>query len=81
MTTTRWAPSRNALAAANCPTGPAPQTAIVSPSLMSHISAPIHPVGKMSVRNRTCSSLRWLGTFIGPKSANGTRTYSACPPW
>ncbi len=41
MPMTRSAPSRYALAIANCPTGPQPQTAIVSPGLMSHISAPM----------------------------------------
>ncbi len=39
-----------------------------------------NPNGWMSERNSTCSSERPLGILIGPTSANGTRTYSACPP-
>jgi hypothetical protein len=38
---TRSAPSMYALRIANRPTGPAPQTAITSPPLMSHSSAPM----------------------------------------
>src|SRR6185437_12678651 len=34
----------------------------------------------MSDRNSTCSSLKCCGTLMGPTSANGMRTYSACPP-
>src|SRR3954464_8164011 len=34
----------------------------------------------MSDRNSTCSSVRWSGTLMGPKSAKGTRAYSAWPP-
>ena len=45
---TRPAPMSLAEAMANCPTGPQPNTATVSPSLMSAISAPNQPVGKMS---------------------------------
>src|SRR4051812_26236465 len=80
MAITRSAPSSRALFIANCPTGPAPHTAITSPGLMSHISAPMYPVGKMSDRNSTCSSVSPSGTLIGPTSANGTRAYSAWPP-
>src|SRR3954462_6745338 len=80
MAMTRAAPSRYALLMANSPTGPHPQTATVSPGLMSQFSAAMYPVGKMSVRNRTFSSGRWSGTLRAPTSANGTRTYSACPP-
>src|SRR3954454_6581797 len=65
---------------ANRPTGPAPHTATTSPDLMSHMSAPMYPVGRMSDRNRTWSSLRSLSIFNGPMSANGTRAYSAWPP-
>ena len=36
---TRSAPSRNALRIANCPTGPQPHTATVSPRWMSQFSA------------------------------------------
>ena len=80
MAMTRSAPSMNALAIANSPTGPQPHTAIVSPGLMAHDSAAMYPVGKMSDRNSTCSSLRCAGTLIGPTSANGIRAYSAWPP-
>jgi len=59
---------------ANNPTGPQPQTATVSPGRMSHISAPMWPVGRMSERNNTWSSLRSLSIFRGPMSANGTRS-------
>ena len=46
MAMTRSAPSRNALLMANWPTGPQPQTATVSPGLMSQFSAAMYPVGK-----------------------------------
>ena len=52
------APSITALAMANWPTGPAPKTAIDSPPLMSQKSAPMKPVGRMSERNSTCSSVQ-----------------------
>jgi hypothetical protein len=65
---------------ANCPTGPHPQTATVSPGWMLQLSAAMYPVGKMSDRKRTCSSDSVEGTFKGPTSANGTRAYSAWPP-
>ena len=39
MLTTRSAPSMNALRMANCPTGPAPQTATTSPPFRSQFSA------------------------------------------
>src|SRR4051812_46091486 len=77
---TSWAPSTRALSIASWPTGPAPQTATTSLPLMSHISAPIQPVGRMSDRKSTCSSERSDSIRMGPTSANGTRTYSACPP-
>ena len=80
MAMTCFAPSRYALAMASRPTGPAPQTATTSPDLMSHISAPMYAVGKMSDRNSTWSSLRSFSILIGPTSANGTRAYSAWPP-
>jgi hypothetical protein len=38
---TRSAPSMEALLIANCPTGPQPNTATVSPGLMSQFSAAI----------------------------------------
>jgi hypothetical protein len=41
MAITFAAPSTRALSIANCPTGPAPQTATTSPSVISHISAPM----------------------------------------
>ena len=41
MAITRSAPSRKALRMANCATGPQPNTAIVSPPLMSQNSAPM----------------------------------------
>ena len=34
----------------------------------------------LSVKKRTCSSVSPSGTFRGPTSAKGTRTYCACPP-
>src|SRR5437868_14263041 len=34
----------------------------------------------MSLRKSTCSSVMSAGIFIGPTSAYGTRTNSACPP-
>ena len=80
MAITRPAPNIHALLMANRPTGPAPHTATVSPGSMSACSAAMYPVGKMSVRNSTFSSGRCPGTLNAPKSANGTRTYSACPP-
>jgi hypothetical protein len=80
MAITRSAPSIRALAIANWPTGPAPQTAITSPRLMSHISAPMYPVGKMSERKSTFSSGRSSSILSGPTSANGTRAYCAWPP-
>jgi hypothetical protein len=39
MAITRSAPSRNALWIANCPTGPQPHTATVSPGLIWQFSA------------------------------------------
>ena len=66
---TRFAPSRNADLIVSKPTGPQPQMAIVSVGLISQFSAAIQAVGKMSERNRTCSSLRPSGTFNGPTSA------------
>ena len=77
---TRLAPCRYALVIANCPTGPQPHTATVSPGLMLHCSAAMYPVGSTSDRKSACSSVTSSGTFNGPKSANGTRAYSACPP-
>lgn len=77
MAITFSAPSSRALAIANWPTGPAPQTAMMSPGLISHISAPMYPVGKMSDRKSTCSSVNPFSILIGPTSANGTRAYSA----
>ena len=55
----------------NSPTGPQPQTATVSPGSMLQFSAAMYPVGKMSDRNSTCSSVRCAGTLTGPTSANG----------
>jgi hypothetical protein len=60
--------------------GTAAHTAMVSPGLISHRSAPMYPVGKMSDRNSTCSSLKPFSIFSGPTSANGTRAYCAWPP-
>src|SRR4051794_7514930 len=66
ITITRSAPSIFALAAANCPTGTAPQIAITSPRLISQNSAPMYPVGKMSDRNSTDSSGMPFSILIGP---------------
>src|SRR3954467_381514 len=46
MAITCSAPSMTALAIANWPTGTAPKTAMTSPPLMSHKSAPMKPVGE-----------------------------------
>jgi hypothetical protein len=62
-------PSFQALWMANCPTGPQPQIATISPFSISAFSAAIHPVGKISERNNACSSGMPSGTFIGPTSA------------
>jgi hypothetical protein len=69
MAMTRSAPSMTALAIANWPTGPAPNTAMTSPPVISQNSAPMNPVGKMSERNKTCSSVRSSSILIGPTSA------------
>ncbi len=63
------APSRKALRMANCPTGPAPKTATVSPRRISQFSAAMYPVGKMSERNSSFSSGTSHGTGSGPTSA------------
>lgn len=42
---------------ANCPTGPQPKTATVSPSETSASLAPNQAVGKMSEIGSACSSL------------------------
>src|SRR5579884_2034695 len=65
---------------ASRPTGPQPQTATVSPPSISQFSAAMYAVGKISDKNSTCSSVSESGTFSAPKSAKGTRTYSAWPP-
>ena len=54
---------------ANCPTGPQPHTATVSPGSMSAFSAAMYPVGKMSERKSTLSSGRSDSIFSAPKSA------------
>ena len=77
---TRPAPMSHAESWAKRPTGPEPKTTTVSPFWISPISAAWYPVGRMSLRNRTSSSSMSSGIFVGPTSANGTRTYSACPP-
>ena len=77
---TRPAPIIRAEAMANCPTGPAPKTATVSPSPTSAISAPNQPVGKMSEIRIACSSLTASGSFTSPTWAKGMRAFSACSP-
>jgi hypothetical protein len=52
----------------------------VSPGEMLQYSAAMYPVGKMSERNSTCSSVSESGTGSAPTSAYGTRTNSAWPP-
>ena len=59
------APSRMALRIAIWPTGPAPQIATVSVGSMSHCTAACQPVGKMSPRNSTCSSVSPSGILTG----------------
>ena len=63
------APSRRALRIANCPTGPQPQIATVSPPFSPQKSAAMKPVGKMSERNSACSSDSPFSILIGPTSA------------
>jgi hypothetical protein len=69
MAVTRPAPSIQALWMVNCPTGPHPHTATVSPGSMSAFTAAIQPVGKMSERKSTCSSGRSESMRSGPTSA------------
>jgi len=46
------------------PTGPAPTTTTVSPGFTRPFFTPIsNPVGSMSARNSTCSSVRFSGTL------------------
>ena len=74
------APRISADSCAKTPTGPQPITTTVSLGPTSARSAPIYPVGRMSVRNNTCSSSSSSGILKRLVSANGTRTPSACPP-
>jgi len=62
------------------PTGPHPKTTTVSSFFTFAISVPQREVGKISVKNRTCSSVNSSGTFTGPTFACGTLIYSAWPP-
>ena len=80
MAMTRPAPRRIALRCAIRPTAPQPQTATVSPSVMSQKSAPVQPVGTASDRKSACSSVIPSGTAKQLTSANGTRMYVACDP-
>ena len=75
------APAIAAVIIAARPTGPAPTTATLSPGLTRPLSTPISkPVGRMSARNRTCSSDTPSGTMCTDVSAYGTRANSACTP-
>ena len=74
------APIISALVIANCPTGPQPNTATVSPRLISAISAPNQPVGKISLMRIACSSVTPSGIFTKVFAANGMRAFSACKP-
>ncbi len=59
----RLAPTIAAVIIAASPTGPAPTTATVSPGPTLPFCTPISkPVGRMSARNRTCSSDTPSGT-------------------
>ena len=51
------------------PTGPEPNIATTSPPFICAQSMALQPVGKMSVRKSTCSSVMLSGTARGPKSA------------
>ncbi len=62
------------------PVGPAPITRTVSSCEISDIRAAQKPVASTSPTKRACSSLTPSGIRLSPLSANGTRTYSACPP-
>jgi hypothetical protein len=70
---TRPAPSIQALWMQNCPTGPQPQTATVSPAAISAFSAAMYPVVKMSekehllVTERIVLDFEW--THIGERHA------------
>ena len=77
---TRPAPSILALAIANWPTGPRPETTAVSPSPTSAILVPKYPVGKMSESMVASSSEMLSGSLIRPTLANGIRAYSARRP-
>ena len=61
-------------------TGPAPQIATVEPGSIPALAAAWSPVGRMSVRNSTCSSVKCAVTLRCVASASGTRTNSARPP-
>ncbi|RII15378.1 hypothetical protein CUC08_Gglean003419 [Alternaria sp. MG1] len=80
-TKTLLAPRRIPLYAAIRPTGPAPNTATLSPDWNPASTSPCHPVGNMSassIKSASCSVP--LGNFNALKSANGTRRYCAWPP-
>ena len=81
---TTAAPSSCADAAAASPTGPAPATYTVEPTVVPAVTAPWKPVGKMSdsmVRSSSFSrASSRSGNFRRLKSAYGTMTYSAWPP-
>ena len=62
------------------PVGPAPRIRTVSPWEIPEIFAAQNPVDNMSPTNRACLSVTVSGILFNPVSANGTRTYSACPP-
>ena len=54
---------------AKTPTGPAPKTATVSPSLDLGELAPNQPVGKMSESRIACSSVTSSGSLTQPTCA------------
>lgn len=54
---------------ANKPTGPDPKTTTVSFGFTSAISTPQSDVGKISVKNKTCSSVSSSGIIVGPTFA------------
>jgi len=61
---------------ANCPTGPAPKTAMVSPRLTSASRAPNQPVGKMSDTRMAWSLVTWSRTRTSVAAA-----YGIAPEW
>ncbi len=80
MANTRVAPNSIALEMHSWPTGPQPNTATVSPGLISASFAAKYAVGKMSDSKMASSSLTSSGSLVSVTCAKGMRAYSACSP-